>query len=583
MKFLINKKKLSNLRRIYLVLYFLGYIETAFSGSSSSSKKPVPVVLDANDFHAISAYCLDQQGKIEEVSETSLRLARVPTTFESNGTRYFSHKFYRDPDTDLARDNLVVFDYCKNQKKEVDLDHMYLMAPTKFGADLNKQKASFDFLQQKRKEHKGNLYIPLSVLDNQGNPQRLQDDSSKTYIVLNIDNSGIMSSENLKKISDIRLDKRFLAVDAMISKAQEISLSGNKISVEGLGAQLKGIQDLGDLYTANISAVSMALGSIKQYSYTSLSENVRKIMEYFPNAEIGNANTENTYLRQMTAIYNTSLEQLSAIKSQKDKVRVHLDAMNEIAKKIPGEEAKNLDEFITNPKKYTIPFRLISDSLGGDNGLVRLFYTCDQWEADLKNLGEKVNQLQSVHANFIKNTTNKIDDLNKSIKDYSDKKRIFERFLEKAITEGTAETFNTFIDAPFKALEDQNQKINTDYSKIVQSIEKIQNVQDPNFQSKLAQTRNTLNLSLQEIQNIAAYQKTLPTLIQDAYSKIVFLKIKNFKDLETDANQNIVKLNDLVKPVIEAITKEEDAKPLWQNVQAPINVALNLLEKIKKI
>ncbi|ETZ05506.1 hypothetical protein [Holospora undulata] len=589
MKFLINKKKSLNLRRIYLLIYFLGYIETAFSGGSSGGSNklesivaPVPVVLDANDFHAISAYCLDQHGKVENISETFPSKSGYTPTFDSGITRYLSYKFYRDPNTDLARDNNMIFNYCKNQNQEVDIDHMYLMEPKKFGENINKQKTNFDFLQNQKKFYKGNLYIPLNVLDSRGAPQRFQDDSRK-YILLGLDDYGIMSGETLQKISSIRLENRPLAIDTMISKAQDVSASGNKVDIAKLETQLKGVQELGDFYANNINLAKNALSGLKEYSYISLSETVKKLIDYFQNAEIGNANTEDAKLNNMLSLYSTTLNTLATIKLKKDKIRTVFNSINEIAKNLPGEEPRDLNELVNSPKKYTIPFRLISDSVSEDSGLVKLFYTFETWEEDLKKLEGKITQLKSVKAGFIKNITTKISALQGSVdKDYPKKKRDFEKGLNNVITQGEVTVFNTIIDPLYQALEKESKEINAEYSNIFQSIEGVNNIQDEIFQNTLTQIKTTLNTIAQKIQTIAAYQETLPSTIQDSYSKILSQKVEIFNALQVDVNDNITKISDLTKATTEAIGKDDDAAPSWESNVTSINSLINNLVQDKE-
>ena len=470
-----------------------------------------------------------------------------------------------------------IIEFCKLYNGEVDEEYMDKNLP-QFGRTPQIRQANRDIIKEQKKKNKGNLLIPISIVNSNGFPEHFFDKSSGKYILVNLDDTGMILERSTETISSIRITGASLAVTEMVEKAQAVLDSGIvPVNVESVQKQLESIQRLGDLYAANIAISRNSISKLFYFDYDQLNSDVQKVSNYFRTAMLGNNTTGNRgELNQMIELYNKTNKTLYEIKIIKNSVSAVFDEMNAIAKEMLGVEPRDLDAMLENPGKYTIPVRFISNPLQNQKDKVKIFYNCDAMISILQSVQPRIAELKQVNQNFLPKISSGIDNLSQQINEILNQRKYFERLLvtdtqpsAKNVQQGNGENEKE-VKAAYEKVQLSIIELNRSYNRILESIKSVENQQDPTFQASLKEQQARLDQLAPAVQENEAYRNTMPTMVKEAYEKIFSRKTGEISELTNTVNTNIQKMNELLTPILAEINAKRDATPLWNQSSVAI-------------
>ena len=480
----------------------------------------------------------------------------------SGGGQAEARKEADEVDLDPAAPKIIEF--CKLYNGEVDEEYMDKNLP-QFGRTPQIRQANRDIIKEQKKKNKGNLLIPISIVNSNGFPEHFSDKSSGKYILVNLDDTGMILERSTETISSIHITGASLAVTEMVEKAQAVLDSGIvPVNVESVQKQLESIQRLGDLYAANIAISRNSISKLFYFDYDQLNSDIQKVSNYFRTAMLGNNTTGNRgELKQMIELYNKTNKTLYEIKIIKNSVSAVFDEMNAIAKEMLGVEPRDLDAMLENPGKYTIPVRFISDPLQNQKDKVKIFYNCDAMISTLQSVQPRIAELKQVNQNFLPKINSGIDNLSQQINEILNQRKSFERLLvtdtqpsAKNLQQGNGEKEKE-VKAAYEKVQLSIIELNRSSNRILESIKRVENQQDPTYEASLKEQQARLYQLAPAVQENKAYRNTMPTMVKEAMKKYFLEKQVKFLNLRMKPIRIFKPLIHLLHQFLQKLTRKD--------------------------
>lgn len=575
-------EKLQNIamkKKIFFILLIsILSFEHSARASGGGSPPPAPTPPAADNDPGMPALCTMGDG-----STTSMQ-GKMNDKVVNNRV-YQTWKLHKNSDGSFINGGDASFDSAANQcgamGGELDPDAMAIQDPNNFGTGPLRDKNT-NIISGMNNALKLSTILFTYITDAAGNPARLFQKDTGKYSVIELDSSGKISDSSLQNLSTIQLSSP-LNIPAILEKAQEIASSGKKkIDVDAVKAQLAGIQELSKMYRKNLSNVTNWLADLSKLSYDDLSKSIQSISEYLQSVTVGDADIANQKLKDIVGMYKKLIPTLNNAKIVTDRARPVFDAMTDIAKKIPGADPEGTENMVLAPEKYTIIQRLISDSVGGNQSTLRIFYyIVREWMEKMTNFGNKISQLQSTKGNFVPLLDSNISKLTLAVSNLVQIRSNFEATLSASAKTGPEDTDGK-VHAAYTKLQNSIENAVNTLSKLQSDLGSKKNITDPNFQNAIAAQNERLAKLIPSITEYQKYEQSMPDLVKNSYQKAQNKHSAPLDKTIKESNINMDGLKKTLQPVLDKITAQQDATADWKNSQSNMTYYVENLTKNSK-